>query len=75
MIKYINVITPFPIDPAKVLTYSTNSDIDTRFSRGLLIAVIMEAVRTYDTSVCFDYTVLYPGRLLCFSDLLQCDCT
>jgi hypothetical protein len=58
MNKYIDV-TPFPILPANILPLPTDSNICTRiFARGLLIALVMEAVRTSETSVCFNETTL-----------------
>jgi hypothetical protein len=57
MIKDIHVVTPFPIGPAKILPCPTNSIISTRFfTFGLFTTLMMEAVRTSETSVSFNNT-------------------
>jgi hypothetical protein len=51
------VVTPLPIRPARFQPFPTHSDISARFfARGLFIALMMEAVRTSETSVYFNET-------------------
>jgi hypothetical protein len=51
------IITHFPIVPGKIPPGPTESDISTRcLSRGLFIALTIQAVRTSETSVYFDET-------------------
>jgi hypothetical protein len=58
-IKNNDDVTPFPIQPAKIVPCSIDSDISTRFfAHVLFVALMMDAVRISETSVCFDTTRL-----------------
>jgi hypothetical protein len=51
------ILIPFPIGPAKVLPCPAGFHISNRFlARGLLIALMMEAASTSETSVNFYQT-------------------